>query len=733
MGCNKICQAKRKAARAKKQAEREKQKAQSEQTRAEAKTKNAIKNAAGVVGNVLLRNTKIRMITIAQYFGIDERKYSLTNKEVYDFLHKMYKSPQVKNHPFIITIGAIWETFKIAYDVAARAQKALRIVKPATELAAQIGNIALWFNFTEILEIMSDVSAIITQIMMSLFPPVIKTIKKVIFEFPLILDIFTEEFWKKIRSNLDEFAYEIASSVAYIVNDFNILVNTWTDVAQISAFDKTVCPDTDKLCKEIKIIVQPAQDFIDNYDKGDPIPSIETLINVNALEAKLTEYYVVAFSCVKDKIFTDASNKLRRTAIRKDNLDEIIVEEDPEVKKVFNEYLDKVADSYKKIELAFLEETLRRAFSLSKNEITMDNERYADKSIAETSAEMTINELEAFFRNSLKVYNKYTSANKPVIKVCELSYIIINKQVQSKKADMVDKIKNRNETMEAFQVIETNTEVLTNDLSNTIGDADFNKNIDVDDDYITYAEQQISNMKINAENNANTLINQTTVTDTADMILLRDNVVKQIKDDINNSFPDMTLQDTSVICETLDEFKKDLVDRLRRKLSNKKVFIDYDNRKDSLDYNIVDDKVNKMMKEVYKVYLELFKSVILYDAIPCRHCSNCSVFINYINDVLNKKFNNIKKDIIKNIEITILDGSIDWTINDSNDVFIKKNLLRNLVTEGLQKPHRGVGFNDEFIVRLDREKNIIIDNIRELLEIKGNYEVEKAMNNTEEE
>lgn len=680
MGCDKICQAKKEAAKAQAEAD---------------KAMNAAPPAGPKIPGIAYpTGTAVKIITVGHVLGVHEKKNALTPLEMFALLGVARGNTQVTANN---TAKDLITPIQVAFGVYAGliiSQVAISIVKPAVKIAVQINGIIV-FNFAMLPELIADIALLILMIFVGLAPIFLSLLKNIFLSIPLDVGIMT-------TYQIDQLKTLIALSKITIKSSF------MTVVLKLKAFNAIKIANDKAILKAslggtiAEIISYAAYTTaINNFvNSNSPPYLLSDIINVEVLRQQFIKDFIKGMNSCKEIILEELSALLKEQEVDILNVDGMSTF-DLENKNKAKNVANGLFDATKKIELLQSGEILKRQFSTSGALPSNDGQIFDDNDLAEAAADNMIKKLEKLpadvdeiflmvFNDEVEKKKAKTLEIREDIAAIELAQELILQNKNSFISSMVDKIDEiRLDKLEIIGIDPCYEQSVTNDF--TILKS------------ITEIEQFLS-------------IENFVVTNTVDMISLKDTVFNETKQSIIDKLivvdPACQTSFGESICNTINVFKRVLYSKIKISIEGGTIPVD------NLEIPIGIDKfeLKKMMDilltEIKKKLVKQGMDIIIEEVLPCKSCKPCEDMIVDMNIFISKTIQKAKDNMILNVTNFIINTGHDWTITDSNSIVAQKNYLKNQLSTALQKPSGELQLIDDMMFRLELEEKELIKNVK---------------------
>lgn len=174
MGCDDICQAKKKAADAQKQADEAT--AKGEKMKADANGK-----AGSYTATVLDPNN---MITVGKVLKIDKIQGALDYSQLFGALSKAQANSLIMANAVAKTLILPLQGFIVAWKVVQIAEMVVQIAQPILKIAAMVMDVVM-FNFASIAQLVGEIIVLLGRLALMFTPMLIELLKNILFNIPL--------------------------------------------------------------------------------------------------------------------------------------------------------------------------------------------------------------------------------------------------------------------------------------------------------------------------------------------------------------------------------------------------------------------------------------------------------------------------------------------------------------------------------------------------------------------
>jgi len=704
MGCGKICRAKKAAKNAKKDAAIQQQAADKQA----ADAKKQADQLASTTGNqqpynVSIFSYTVEVITIGKFLGIDNKKNSISIRDMTVLLQSAKRSPEIianaaaKNliTPILVAMGA----YK-AIDWARTF--VYRIVKPGIKIAMQINDIVT-FNFAALGELVSDVAQMIVQIILKFAPLLVEILKNLFLSIPLYVKIITNKQSLKMQTMIALSTISIKDRVSKSIEDFSLV-----DLR---------CPEAIAACDKLKITGNEMTSILSTYVQDDPLFELEDLTDVNQLRIDLSDFIVKGLDCARKNALQGAIAEVNKESI---NILEIpdMANETVENKKNMKDMMEGLLTVTKKTELAVYEELLRKNFVASQEIPTEEEERFSDILLAEAAADNIILVMRIDIKLGQEAFNKTDGSIHPSVDICTPCRNELNKETE-KKLKIVE---NQRQDIISISIVEdlvqANKIQIFDNIIKSLNNVNYNLNvIDLQDCMSENINNDFNAMKTNIINSNFTTIDNAVITDTAEMILLRDQVYSDTIQAINDEL--ITADDScgfgDSVCENLTAFKSDLVHQIEDNMNKTTINVATAEMPDYADKYAITEMLKKFSSAINEELMVVIRAIILESVLPCKACRPCENLREDLVAHATEWIDKIKDEMIRNSGVYILDPSLDWTITDANSIIEKKQQLVEAAGTAVLTNAGVVDMYDAFVYRLKLEENEIISNIMSVI------------------
>ena len=704
MGCDKICQAKKKA-----------KEAQSSATSKQGALTNAQKSRAASKGKTTVNNYSVEVVTVAKFLGIDGKKNALNINEMFTYLNMARKSPEIlANATAKNLITPITAAFGV-YKVLTVGKKIFMVVKPGVKIAMQINDIAT-FNFAALAEMIGDIAQMILQILVSLAPMFVELLKNIFLEIPLYTKVITNEQSAAMERLINYSQLNIQESIS------SVLTSAATSSSEFNSSTIT-CPRVLDALAIIEIVEAKINEVVANYIQNDPIPTLEDVMadipdtsydTVEELHQIIVDYVIAALECIKAMMLNKIVEEVDKESIDITQIPDVAIL-DAEDKLIIKDMMEGLLTVTKKIEIAEIEELLRREFSSSQTKPTSEDEKYSDTLYAEAIADNVIEYLRSLLRFAFTSFNASDGTGTPQIDLKVATDVTFGKELE-KSFDSIE------QTRQDVIVVAVAEELIQNNKLQ-IFDNIINSTYDVSFDPTDFAntlnecaiediETQFDTMKTGIISDNTTTINNATITDETTMNALVTQIYNDTVSDIIDYTitPDFTCGTDDSICDAITQFKSELVTLISANLNETGIDISTTEFPDYVDKKSLNDMLQIFTNEINKELIVALKEVILGDALPCKSCKPCETLNTELLAYTNKVVEDIKDQIIFNAGKYIRDA--EWTWSDSATV---KAAIISAMTTAVNANAGSVNLFDLLVFKLKQEEAELLESIRTII------------------
>jgi len=695
MGCNKVCQAKKKAAKAQRQADEAKRQAD-----AMARSAN---NMSDMFGRKKYIGTTAEIITVGHLVKVHEKQNALTPQEIVSAARRAQYIPKVMDNS---TTRGLSQNVIYAYNTYSEINGILNefnIAKPAVKMAVNIGGII--FNFANIGELLGDIAMLIGGITVGFAPRYLKLMKDVFFNYPMDINVLS-------RYQLEQLTKIIDNSRAGMKDAFKKSVS---GVNPKSAIDYNNSNYQDR-----KIDFSNYSNSINNYIKNNAPPyNLNNMIDIDNLRDDLASGFENGMRACKDLALQNLSEALKDFSINILEIEDVAAYDDESKQKV-KEFAESLNDATKRIELAQDGELLSRQFSVS-GRTPEEGQVFDDNDLALAAANKIIDNLE----KELKLIEKFVTTsgvNNSNINVDDIFALTFSEEVEKKKEAVNEKREDIDAIEAAKEAIENNKGSFVTSMMDLVAKISLNLDniISIDNCYEQAVTNEFNTLKSIILTQQTAYINSYIVNNTQDMIALKNSVFINAKQAIIDEIIiiDQECQKSfgKSICDSIDKFKRALYAEVKKSIENSTI----DTSSYIIDENIDKIEYNKMLKlfmdEVKKALIKQCMDIVIEEVVPCKACKPCEDMSRDIGIYISKSIEKSKNTIIKNIESFIININRDWTITDSSSVEAQKNYLIGQLSMALQQPSGELRLVDDMMYRIKLEEDELVKNISKSLQ-----------------
>ena len=711
MGCNKVCKAKKQAADAEKQA-------------------NAARNqkppaGPSVPGVPQPKGTNVEVTTVGHVLGVHEKKNALTPWEMISKLSEARRNPQILANStaagLITPIQAAFGTFVGLFA----GQIAANVAKPIVKMAVNIGGIV--FNFANIAELLGDVALLILTIFVGLAPIFLSLLKNVFLSIPLDIGIMTTYQMDQLKTLVELSKIDIKNSFieatqeiesfsvvedanskaldAYLLGGGTLYDKNGNPIPTPQPFEGMNGPviyddNGNKIGTNFNDINDSINDYIDNNDAPY---NLEDILDIDELKEEFIKAFTDGMNSCKESILENLSNNLKNQEINIldiEDVDTLDLENKNKVKNVANG----LHSATKQIELLQAGELLDRRFSVSGQEPDETGVVYDDNDLAIAAALLMIKDLE----NQLKTPGHVDVNN---------SFLTVFDAEVEKKKDKTIEVREDLIALDLAQdIILQNTQPFVVSMMNNVGNIKLNKNdfINLDDCYQNTILNEFNTLKSMILTQQTAFINSSNISNTQDMINLRNSVYANTQQSVNDFL--IVIDDECIqsfgksVCDSIDNFKSALYAAIKKSIEDGKIDIKDLDIPEGVDKYEFKKMVNLLLDEVKKRLVKQSSDIIVQEVVPCKSCKPCEDMILDMNLYVNKGIQKSKANIIRFVESQIM--NLDMTITDANSIIDKKNLLISNLNMALLRNSNELQVLEDMIFRIEQEEKELLKNIK---------------------
>ncbi len=717
MGCNKICQAKKEADAAKKTAASSAASAQA-QAAAAKKRADAAKATSSSSGKATITSYSSEVITVGKFLGIDGKQNALSINEMNNYLKLASRSPQVlanataKNliTPISVAFGA--------YQVLDVGRKVFLIVKPAVKIAQQLNDVAT-LNFAAIAEMIQDIAQTILQLLIGFAPMLIELLKNIFLNIPLYTKTVTEEQSIAMEQLLSFAQINIKENIS------GILTGEESDLSLSSASEYNTstlnCPNVVNALTVIQIVEDEINSILASYVAGQPFWTLELVLNeftgedyetVDGLKEIIVDYIIASLDCTRKKMLKGIISKIDSESIDILQIPDVSILENKD-KLVIKEMMEGLLTVVKKIEIAEIEELLRRNLSASQLRPESEQEQYFDTKLAEAIADNVIK----YLRELLKFAQ--LSGSAPTISLKQATNDALGKELKKAFSRIEETRQDIITVSVAEELVQSNKIQIFDNIINSLSGIQFkSSDVELETCAVDLVNTQFDDLNDSIEINTSATIAGTSVTSLSEMESLvnaiYNQIINAIADETFDPANDLTCGTDVSLCQALETFKKNLVNNISENLVNTGLNIATAEFPDYVDKF----SLNKMLKvfstEINNELSEVVKLIVMDTILPCKSCKPCEQLkldiINYMNKIIDK----IKNEKIRIANEVINDETLDWDSEEA-DWSDKKAELEALVTTTVDTNAGQVSILDEVVRRLRMEETELIQSIKDAI------------------
>jgi len=750
MGCNKICQAKKKAKKAEQQAAAGKRKASA-----------AARNKPSVPGAPQVSNVSAEVTTVGDVLGVGEKYKALTPQEAMRVIAGGRRNPQVMGSAAGGLVGPISTAFGV-YTGFVFAQKAMYILKPAVKIARQIGDVI--FNFAAIGELLGDIAILLLTIFVGLAPIFLSLLRNIFFSIPVDIGILTEYQLNRLKELVELAKIDIKNAFQDVVNALNAyeaIIQYNIQEAERASLGGDINPPrqinystlSDALSDAISNATPPftladlllnltsgmtAQELADflaslgyisggiddddaGSDNGVGNGMYEIPIGFPPLtEDMIADAFAKAFKdgmdACREQILEELGNKLKTININILQIEGVSAF-DTDDKLKAKEVANGLNEASQRIELLQAGEILLRQFSVSGQQPTEEGEVFDDIDLALAAAQLMLDKL----RDQVQTASdeKLNSGQDRTVDVDDAFLEVFDAEVEKKKGNTVDIREDLVSLELAQEIILANKNAFINSMMNVINGIDLDSSgcVSLDPCYESAISTQFTDLKSTTQTNQTVFINNYTVNDTSDMLALRDSVFANVQQAVNDELitVDPTCQENfgNSVCDAISCFKSTLFGEIKKAVQAGSISIDTLDVPNGVDRYELKNMLEYLLEEVKKKIMEQTRDIIVEEVVPCKSCKPCEDMVADIGIYVSNSNEKAKDNIIKHVEGQIINNTaLDWTITDAQSIVDKKNQLISQLNVALLRDAGELQLVDDMLFRLKAEEKELIKNVK---------------------
>lgn len=678
MGCGQVCQAKKAAAAAAASAAA----ADRDAAKARAAADSASTGSSSASSTLVeIEGTVTTVTTVAMVLGVAASAGALIPSELFPLLGIARSNQLIAKS----RAGGLITPVQVAVGVymgLTIAQKVFNIVMPAVKMAAEICGIIL-LNFALLPQLLADIGLIILAITVGLAPILLNKAKNILMAIPVDINTVTTK--------------QLIQTKTLIKSSQKDMKKAFT-----SSVSKITAPNMDHVCIT-------HQDEINNYIQTHDAPYIlSSMTNVDDLREHFITDFENGLSICKEAIIDMLVKELKSETINVLDIDDVDIQ-DVESKTKTKEFVDGMMNAEKKLQILQDGEILRRQFSVSGYVPTQDDEIFDDNDLSVAAANAMIANIEIEL-------NKLSERGiKGTINVKNCCMTIMEEEVKKKKEATIAAREEIDYIDLVQELILENKNSFISSMENNLVGVNLLESISLDPKYEAAIENAFTVLKSNMDQT--TTINNAAVIDTPSMIALRDLVVSNLNQAVNNLVITVNT-DTSIdfeksVCDSRDIFKSNLFSTIKESINKSEITLSsIPNYVDPYEFNKV---VGLFMDELKKKLIEQTVKLLIDESLPCKSCKPCydmtvSLTISAANSI--QKF----KDIMKERANIISSTPHDWTITGAQSIIDQKSYLIGLINNFLSQPNGDLNLTNEMVYALQAEQKEILKNTKIIVE-----------------
>lgn len=715
MGCDKVCQAKKKAEKAKRQA--------ADAQRAAERAKNQRPSTPGVPR---VTGVSVEVITVGHVLGVHEKKGALSPWEVATTVGGAGRNALVAGSAARGLIAPVSAAFGVFTGMIV-AQKVGRIAKPIVKLAVNIGGIV--FNFANIGELLADIALLLVTIFVGLAPIFLALLKNIFFSIPVDVGILTTTQLDQLKDLVSFAKIEIKNALQQVVTD----ISAFNIINKLNEKEQTKSDLGGNISPPNLLDYSGLSDALSNAIQNTPVPFdldglLQTLDgNTDGLPTsvdELLEDYAFDFErgmkAAQEQILENLTEKLKSQTI---NILEIdgVSNFDQQNKNKAKTVAESLNDASKRIELLQAGEILQRQFTVSGQQPTEEGQVFDDNDLAVTAAENMLSILEqqisvASAEKTNSGLNRKIDANEPFL-------TIFNNEIEKKKGQTVEVREDLAAIELASDIIEAQKNPFVSSMMDKVNTINLDLSsisdivISLDPRYEASVSNQFTDLKTNIFNSQKTIIENHTVNTTNDMINLKDLILNNSQQMINDAV--ITVDQDCLddfgksVCDSINNFKSKLFAEVKVAIQEGDLAIETLDVPDGISKLELKKMLDLLLNEIKKKLIQQTRDIIVEEVVPCKACKPCEDMIADMNIYASKSINKSKDNIHKHIQGQITNNtSLDWTITDTQSITDKKNQLISNLNMALLRNSGELQLIDDMLFRLKAEEKELIKNIR---------------------
>ena len=699
MGCNKICQAKKKAKKAEKQAA-----AASRQARAAAAQAAKAQGAAGA-------SVSSSLITVATLLDVEHKWKALDPNEMRALIKQGNRIPKIAKNGQVRTVAGSLNTQLWIKDKQKYLMTGIAIARMVAKVAAQINDVI--FNFASIAELIADIAVLLLKIAFWILALMISIYAQMYFTAILGTKILTKFQMKRLKKLVDFSKIKISGVFNQVLVDTTPL-SAIQDFNDKEAIKLTLNPDSyepntidfNGLSNDIAIAMdnssapftleglgfdedQIKEDFIEAFEDG--FDAMKNLVLDNLAEA------------LDDPIFDVAIT----------DIDADVASMDADKKVQIKNLTDDFVEANKKIEILQAGELLDQKFSVSGFEPTEEGQVFDDNDLAVAAAEKMIVDLKKRIENAVDGQR---------IDAQEVFLLVFTDEVNKKKNQSIELNDNLLAANFAAEIIIENKFDFVNSMVDSVAKINLDNSgcVVLDPCYEAAISNQFTDLKTTTQTQQTAFINASTVNTTQDMITLRDSVYANVQQAVNDAIitvdPDCQQAFGESVCKAIECFKSRLYGEIKTSVESGSLSINDVEVPDGISKYELKKMLDIFLVEIKKKLIAQAYDIIVQEVLPCKSCKPCEDMVADMGIYTSKSIQKSKENIIKHVQGQIINNtSLDWTITDAQSIIDKKNLLISNLNMALLRDAGELALVDDMLFRLKAEEKELIKNIKTAL------------------
>jgi len=690
MGCNPVCKAKKKAKEGK--------------AKAAAARNNPPKAPVGPAPT----SSSATVITVADVLNLGDHSHSVTPQQMYKKLGEAKGNSLIQGNELA---SSLITPIKVAFGVYTGllyAQVAYNILKPVVKMAMNIYAIVMQ-DYSNLAELLGDIGLLLLAIFVGLAPMFLNQLKKVFLSIPLDIGIIN-------KYQLEQMKTLVSLSKIDITSAFTASVNRTTAKSAIDISNDKELTNAILGNNAITVINDVKFDSVGNRigatykdysnDINNDIPFDE-----EELKEELVKGFGKGMEACKEVILEELNKKLNNIKVDILKVDGI-ANFDSENKNKAKTVAKGLLDATKKVETLQAAEILKRQFTVSGAPPNKEGEIFDDNDLAIAAVDIMIEKL-----------NKEISLSDDgrKISVDDIFLDVLNTEVEKKKRSTTKVRESISAIETAEEIIKSNKAPFVSSINNRIDAINTTEeNIELINNSTFCPETSINNEFILLKETILLLqtqtINMTEVSDTDDMTALRNTVMENVRQTVIDFLP---IVDTNClinfqenICKLLSNFKSILFRDIKLSIEKGDILLTNLDLKVGVSKYELKKTINFILVEIKKRLVAQTKDIVIDGIAICKSCRPCEDFTSDLNIKASETIEKFKDNVIKNVEGYIIKKPNDYSINNVDDIAIKKSLLINELNIALSKSSGVLEFKDTILYKLKAEEKELIKNVK---------------------